>query len=90
MWVFFSVAYRLRLAPSENIQLLDKNCWLALNKRSQSKNEALLDSVLFELVGQNCNSVKSRILCLRFINIKIIPLNTVLINRFLKSFCKIM
>ena len=43
----------------------------------------------FELVGQNCNSVKSRILCLRFINITIIPLNTVLVNRFLKSFCKI-
>ena len=43
----------------------------------------------FELVGQNCNSVKSRILCLRFINIEIIPLNTVLVNRFLKSFCKI-
>ena len=42
-----------------------------------------------ELVGQNCNSVKSRILCLRFINIEIIPLNTVLVNRFLKSFCKI-
>ena len=46
--------------------------------------------VLFsELVGQNCNSVKSRILCLRFINTEIIPLNTVLVNRFLKSFCKI-
>jgi hypothetical protein len=44
---------------------------------------------LDELVGQNCNSVKSRILCLRFINIEIIPLNTVLVNRFLKSFCKI-
>ena len=43
----------------------------------------------FELVGQNCNSIKSRILCLRFINIEIIPLNTVLVNRFLKSFCKI-
>ena len=50
----------------------------------------LLSQVLFsELVGQNCNSVKSRILCLRFINIEIIPLNTVLVNRFLKSFCKI-
>lgn len=44
---------------------------------------------LDELVGQNCNSVKSRILCLRFINTEIIPLNTVLVNRFLKSFCKI-
>ena len=43
----------------------------------------------YELVGQNCNFVKSRILCLRFINITIIPLNTVLVNRFLKSFCKI-
>lgn len=44
---------------------------------------------LNELVGQNCNLVKSRILCLRFINITIITLNTVLINRFLKYFCKI-
>ena len=42
-----------------------------------------------ELVGQNCNSIKNRILCLRFINITIIPLNTVLANRFLKSFYKI-
>ena len=47
------------------------------------------DLFRFELVGQNCNFVKSRILCLRFINTEIIPLNTVLVNRFLKSFCKI-
>ena len=60
------------------------------NRENQNeKGHALRDLFRFELVGQNCNSVKSRILCLRFINTEIIPLNTVLVNRFLKSFCKI-
>ena len=69
-------------------------CFLPLKTRKALENQGLLCVVVFsyyidELVGQNCNSVKSRILCLRFINITIIPLNTVLVNRFLKSFCKI-
>ena len=63
--------------------------WSNSKERNKKKGTAVGRTLLFELVGQNCNSVKSRILCLRFINIEIIPLNTVLVNRFLKSFCKI-
>ena len=66
------------------IRILGTKKTLCLN-RNGSDYKVFSD----ELVGQNCNSIKSRILCLRFINIEIIPLNTVLVNRFLKSFCKI-
>ena len=58
-------------------------------QQGKNKKHRCCGAFVFELVGQNCNSVKSRILCLRFINIEIIPLNTVLVNRFLKSFYKI-
>ena len=59
-------------------------------KKCKKERTDLMDgSFFFELVGQNCNLVKSRILYPHLINIEIIPLNTVLVNKFLKSFCKI-
>ena len=63
--------------------------WLKSNREEPKQKGHAMHALCFELVGQNCNSVKRRILCLRFINTEIIPLNTVLVNRFLKSFCKI-
>ena len=68
-----------------NREVVDRRSTRGANEKARGDCLGLF----VELVGQNCNSVKSRILCLRFINTEIIPLNTVLVNRFLKSFCKI-
>ena len=58
-------------------------------QRRKRKTDRECGLLFVELVGQNCNFVESRILCPHFVNKEIIPLNTLLVNRFSKSFWKI-